>query len=276
MTDVIGAVLLVVGAVVSVLAAWGVVDFPTPLARMHAATKPASLGLAVLTSGAAVAAGSWGLAGIAVLVSGFLFVTTPISGHMLGRAAYGAGQAGSLVHDDLAGVDTEPLRSQPVGRRVAWWRVATLALVWALLWRDPSPGTIVAGAVVGLVVESVVPRSPRAARVSPAGVGRFLLRYLGLVVGSTARVAWEVVTPRNERVREGIVAVPLRTRSTTATLLLANAITYTPGTLTIEVSGDPPTLYVHVLHFESPEQVIADVRRIEDLVLAALPAAADA
>lgn len=276
MTDVIGAVLLVVGAVVSVLAAWGVVDFPTPLARMHAATKPASLGLALLTLGAGVAAASWGLVGVAVLVSGFLFVTAPISGHMLGRAAYGAGQAGSLVHDDLAGIEAEPLRSPPVGRRVAWWRVVTLAIVWVLLWRDPSPGTLAAGVGIGLIVELVVPRSPRAARVSPVGVARFVVRYLGLVVASTARVAWEVVTPRNERVREGIVAVPLRTRTTTATLLVANAITYTPGTLTIEVSGDPPTLYVHVLHFESPEQVAADVRRIEDLVLAALPAPTDA
>ena len=56
--DILGSFLMVSGAAVSVLAAWGLIDFDTPLARMHAATKSASLGLALLTLGAAIVAGS--------------------------------------------------------------------------------------------------------------------------------------------------------------------------------------------------------------------------
>ena len=70
-------------------------------------------------------------------------------------------------------------------------------------------------------------------------------------------------------IREAIVAVPLRVASEPAVVLLANAVTYTPGTLTIEVADGH--LFVHVLHFEGVDAAVADVRRIEDLVMAALP-----
>ena len=47
-----GIVVDPIGAILAVLSAWGILDFPTPLARMHAATKPASLGLAAMVLGA--------------------------------------------------------------------------------------------------------------------------------------------------------------------------------------------------------------------------------
>jgi multicomponent Na+:H+ antiporter subunit G len=273
--DVVGSLLLLVGAVVTVLAAWGVVDFPTPIARMHAATKPASLGLALLTVGAGVTAGSWDLVGVGALVTVFLFITAPISGHLLGRAAYLAGQAGPLEHDDLAGA--EPGGFAPGGPRrgPSPLRVVAFAVIWVALWRDLSVGNVINGVLVGLVVELVSRERTRGVPVSPLGAAVFVVRYAGLVVASTLRVAWEVITPTNERVREAIVEVPLRVTSAPAVLLLANAISYTPGTLTLEVSGGPAPaparLWVHVLHFESVPQVVAEVRRIEDLVAAALP-----
>ncbi len=89
----LGSVLMLAGTAFSVLAAWGILDFPSPIARMHAATKSASLGLALLAVGAGVAAGSWPLIGMGTLVGVFMFVTAPIAGHMIGRAAYLAGQA---------------------------------------------------------------------------------------------------------------------------------------------------------------------------------------
>lgn len=274
--EVVGLAVAVVGAVFSVLAAWGVVDFPSPISRMHAATKSASLGLALLAVGAGVAAGSWGLFGIGILVTVFLFVTAPISGHLLGRAAYLAGQAGELVHDDLVGEKPSPLvlagdktPSFSPGRWIG------MVLVWMLLWRDISIGTALGGSAIATVVEVVGTRSASDASLRPLGMLRFLVGYAGLVIASNLRVAWEVVTPSNEQIREAIVAVPLRTESRAAALLTANAVTYTPGTLTVELTGDPLILYVHVLHFDSVEEVQADVAQIEDLVaraLAPLPA----
>jgi monovalent cation/proton antiporter MnhG/PhaG subunit len=273
--EVIGVAVMAVGAGFCVLAAWGVVDFPSPISRMHAATKSASLGLALLALGSGVASGSWGLTGIGVLVAVFLFVTAPISGHLLGRAAYLAGQAGHLVHDDLAGLDAQPIEPRSVpGGRFSWLRWAGLVVVWMLLWRDVSVGTLVGGSVVAAVVEAVRRTRPRVTRIDPLGLVVFIARYLGMVVGSNLRVAWEVITPSNELIREAIVAVPLRTRSLPVALLVANAISYTPGSLTVEMHGDPLVIHVHVLHFSSVEDVRAQVAEVESLAERALREAA--
>jgi multicomponent Na+:H+ antiporter subunit G len=269
----LGSVLMVVGTVLSVLAAWGIVDFSTPIARMHAATKPASLGLALLAFGAGIAAESWGAVGVALLVTVFLFVTTPISGHMLGRAAYLAGQAGDLAHDDLANAKSEPLQAGESSRgRLSKTRWLALVAVWMLLWRDVSFGTLIGGAIVATGVELVRQAYPRDAGLNLRGLAAFLIRYIGTVLSSNLRVGWEVITPGNYNIKEAIVAVPLETTSIPVALLVANAVSYTPGSLTIELTDSPMVLYVHVLHLTTVEEVRAEVSSLEQLVCRALPA----
>ena len=261
--EVLGAVLILSGTALSVLAAWGVLDFPSALARMHAATKSASLGLSLIVFGAGVASGSWGLTGMAALVAAFLFLTAPISGHMVGRATYLAGRVENLVHDDLVGATPAPLVIGNSRRgRFSVTRLIAGTIVWMLLWREVSLGTLLGGLVVSAAVEGLrrAPNNPGSIRLR--GLLAFAARYVRLVVASNLRVAWEVITPSNIQIREAIVAVPL-TSSPAVGLLVANAISYTPGSLTIEMTGDPLVLYVHVLHFESIEQVERDVRGLE-------------
>ncbi|MDJ0925939.1 MAG: Na+/H+ antiporter subunit E [Acidimicrobiia bacterium] len=268
----LGGTLIALGTALSVLAAWGVLNFPSALSRMHAATKSASLGLALIGIGAGIAAGSWGLVGIGVLVTTFLFITAPISGHLVGRATYLAGRVTDLQHDDLADCVPSPLRIEAADTaRKSPLRFIALVAVWVLLWRDLSIGVLLGGVLVALITEFAGRVPQRTYTFSASGLSLFLVRYIWLVVQSNLRVAWEVATPSNEQISEGIVAVPLETRSTAVALLVANAISYTPGTLTIELTGDPLVLYVHVLHFESVEQVRADVAKLERLAMRALP-----
>ena len=42
-------------------------------------------------------------------------------------------------------------------------------------------------------------------------------------------------------------------------------MTFTPGTLTIELSGEPLTLYAHVLHFEGEAALQSEINRLEKL-----------
>jgi len=95
----------------------------------------------------------------------------------------------------------------------------------------------------------------------------FIIRELVL---STLRVAWEVVTPAKTR-RQGIIAVPLDAKSDLEIALLANLITFTPGTLSLDVSNDRSVLYVHTMFIDDPEQLKRDIkhgfeRRVIDLV----------
>ena len=95
----------------------------------------------------------------------------------------------------------------------------------------------------------------------------FIIRELVL---STLRVAWEVVTPSKKR-RQGIIAVPLDVRTDLEIALLANLITFTPGTLSLDVSTDRSVLYVHTMFFEDADQLRRDIKdgfekRVIDLV----------
>jgi multicomponent Na+:H+ antiporter subunit G len=88
---VLSAALLLVGAAFVLLAAVGVVRMPDVFTRMQAATKAASLGAICLLLGASVFFGQLDVTVRAVLIVGFVFLTAPVSAHMVARAAYAAG-----------------------------------------------------------------------------------------------------------------------------------------------------------------------------------------
>jgi multicomponent Na+:H+ antiporter subunit E len=77
-------------------------------------------------------------------------------------------------------------------------------------------------------------------------------------------------------VTAGIIAVPLGTHSDALTTLIANAISLTPGTLTIESHPDPTTLYVHVLHVAKIDKVRRDIAQLATLAIAAFGSREDA
>lgn len=89
--DVLVAALLLFGVVLSVLAAVGLQQFPDVFARMHAATKPATLGLLCILVGAAIHLEGTGAVAKLMLVAVLQFITAPVAAHMVSRAAYRAG-----------------------------------------------------------------------------------------------------------------------------------------------------------------------------------------
>jgi multicomponent Na+:H+ antiporter subunit G len=88
MTTLLANMLLVAGVTVMVLAAVGILRMPDVYTRMHAATKPASLGVGLLLAGAALHFSDMGTTTRAILTTVFVFLTIPVGAHMLGRAAY--------------------------------------------------------------------------------------------------------------------------------------------------------------------------------------------
>lgn len=85
--DVLGDVLIVAGAAWFVLAAIGVCRFDDVYARMHAATKSATLGLLLVLGGAAAHLGGWQAAKL-LLAGLLLFITAPVGSHLVGRAVH--------------------------------------------------------------------------------------------------------------------------------------------------------------------------------------------
>ena len=91
MTEVIVSAFLLLGAGLMLLAAVGVVRLLDVFARLQAGTKAASLGLAFVFAGTAIAApGPVSVAKLLLAVA-FQFATAPVAAHVIGRAAYRSG-----------------------------------------------------------------------------------------------------------------------------------------------------------------------------------------
>jgi len=89
--DAIPAVLLPTGALFSALGALGALRFPDLLSRLHAATKPQTIGLLLIITGVAFQEGSFASAAPLILVVFFQLLTAPVTAQTVGGAAYRAG-----------------------------------------------------------------------------------------------------------------------------------------------------------------------------------------
>jgi multicomponent Na+:H+ antiporter subunit G len=86
--DAVSAVFMVVGAVMSLGAAIGLLRFPDLMSRMHAATKPQVLGLFLLLASVGLQLRTWWVWPALFVAWIFQVLTVPVSAHMVGRAGY--------------------------------------------------------------------------------------------------------------------------------------------------------------------------------------------
>lgn len=92
--------------------------------------------------------------------------------------------------------------------------------------------------------------------------------YAGAEITKTSfQVMWDIVTPGSSST-PAFVEVPIRCRTDFEVTMLANLISLTPGTVTVAVRHDPPTLWVHGLYVKDHDSFREDVSAMEDRILA--------
>jgi multicomponent Na+:H+ antiporter subunit G len=101
----ISAVLLLCGSLLSAIAALGILRFPDVYTRLHAASKAGPLGAGLILLGVAFASGDWAIAVRCMLGLVFLLVTSPVSAHLLARAALRTG----TVPDSRTSINEYPV-----------------------------------------------------------------------------------------------------------------------------------------------------------------------
>jgi multicomponent Na+:H+ antiporter subunit E len=144
-----------------------------------------------------------------------------------------------------------------------WLGSILLALAWAALQGDVSLANLVVGYGVGYVILALLAKggvmpSTLATRTAHAvALSGFFIWELML---ANVKVAIDVLRPRTT-IRPAVVAIPLDVTSDAEILLLSMLINITPGSVTIDLSADRRTLYVHVMHMASVE---ASRREIKD------------
>lgn len=151
------------------------------------------------------------------------------------------------------------------------WNIL-LALIWVAVSGDISGSGLFTGFVLGYIILGLtlreIPAFASYVRRVPKVIG-FSGYFLRELLRSNLRVAWDVVTPTHY-MKPGVIAVPLDARTDGEIALLANLISLTPGTLSLDVSTDRRVLYLHVMYLDDPEQTIAEVKRFEARVLSLL------
>lgn len=136
-----------------------------------------------------------------------------------------------------------------------------ILLTWLALVREASPGHLLLGALIGIVIPRFTLRfSPEPALVLRTGTAlRLLLTVIYDIVIANLAVARLVLGPRS-RLHPAFIEVPLDTRHPFAVGLLASIITMTPGTVSCDVDHAGRRILVHALNAPEPAMVIAAIK----------------
>ena len=140
--------------------------------------------------------------------------------------------------------------------------VIVLALVWGAISGNFSGLNLLLGAGIGAIAVVLLSRisgSGKSLRRLRSAISLGLLFIYELLV-SAVKVTLVVLSPNlRATLRPAIVAFPLTIKSDAEITLLANLITLTPGTLSVDVSADRSLLYVHTLTLDTREALIVDI-----------------
>jgi multicomponent Na+:H+ antiporter subunit E len=154
-------------------------------------------------------------------------------------------------------------------------RALVLTLIWAALQGSFSVGNLLFGFVLGLTIVLFArplydpvdgtETARSSARLRP--VRRFwrfvvlILVFFRELIVSSVQVAGYIIRPRLQ-IRSGIVEYPLDVQTDLEITALANLITLTPGTMTLDVDPGQKYLYVHSMTVESDDgrEVVEEIK----------------
>jgi len=139
---------------------------------------------------------------------------------------------------------------------------AVLALVWMALNDGFTIGDFLIGYVLGFLILHVHQAfwNERVQIVRPGAALRLLAVFLWEVVKANVQVARIVLDPRIP-ITPAFIALPLTLKDDFTITTLANMITLTPGTLSVDVADDRSALYVHCLSTDDVEAVREQILR---------------
>ncbi|PSQ15491.1 cation transporter [Halobacteriales archaeon QS_8_69_73] len=160
--------------------------------------------------------------------------------------------------------------------KIRRWPVtgAAFAVIWVFVsGPELAPVSLLRAAVAGLVVGLPVAYVFRrlytpiidlsgTARSIPAGV-RYALALVEQIIVANFDVAYRVLAPEMP-LKPQVILIPLRVETALGVTTIANSITITPGTVTLDHDPGENALYVHIIDGRDIEGVVATIREWED------------
>lgn len=258
----------IIGALLIALGALGLLRFPDVHTRIHAATKAATVGVITTTAAAAAEAGAASGVAVLLLVVALLFLSGSLGISLLARAAYHDPETPRSPRTRELTVDLQLPESTSVQQTsgTSPLLAAWLLLVWIAVFGSLRPNVVAGGAVVAAILaysfRRLAPRWPHAF-LHPIAASRFLVHFAGQLVSGT----WDVTRllgRRPDEIEPAVVDVPIFVQTRNEVTLLMNAVSFTPGTVALELHQD--RLSLHVMSSRPTEMVVAEVNTMQRMI----------
>ncbi|TVQ31884.1 MAG: Na+/H+ antiporter subunit E [Phycisphaeraceae bacterium] len=140
------------------------------------------------------------------------------------------------------------------------WNIL-LAFVWAVTTELFTPTNFVIGFIIGYIVLWFAPsvEGRRAYFLKSWRLVTFLFFFIKELVIANVRMAYYTISPLN-RMKPGVIGIPLEDLTDSELVVLSNLITLTPGTLSVFLSQDRKTLYVHFMRVDDPDKLRSEIK----------------
>lgn len=138
-----------------------------------------------------------------------------------------------------------------------------LMLIWVFLTGDFAFSSFAFGFILSFFILWIISRKFKKGQAKYYVILPRILSFVGFfiweLIKANIQVAYEVITP-HYNMKPGIVKVPLDAKTDMEITFLANLITLTPGTLSLDVSTDRKVLYVHTMYMDDKQEFINDIK----------------
>lgn len=129
--------------------------------------------------------------------------------------------------------------------------LAWLVIVWGALWQDFSPGNLLFGAIIALIVTRLfyLPPVELSGRFNVLHAVRYAFVFVWHVAVASFELLW-LALAKGPRVRSAVVAVPLRSHADLMVTATGHMTSLIPGSMVVDVDRANATLYVHFINVE--------------------------
>jgi len=140
-----------------------------------------------------------------------------------------------------------------------------LVFIWGALWQDFSPGNLLFGALIAVLVARVLylPPVELGGRFNVLRAVPFALGFIGKVAVASFQVLY-LALARGPNVISAIVAVPLRSHTDLLVTATGHVISLIPGSLVVEVDRSTSTLYIHAINVRNVQDAAKLRKEVRD------------
>lgn len=145
--------------------------------------------------------------------------------------------------------------------RVQFLLNVLLTIVWVFLTGIFNTHNFWAGFILSYLVLWLISSNEKSKKyfvIVPQVFG-FIFFFLFQLIKANIQVASDVISPKI-KLEPAIIKYPLDARTDLEITLLANVITLTPGSFSLDVSDDRKALYIHAMHINKKEDFIKEIK----------------